>query len=117
MPAVGARIADQFLALIQGLCKVERLLRAEPEQTIGVTLQLGKVVKQRRKRPLVFGRNRFDLRLSGTGALKNTFCFFAVASQPHRALELALVLYCAVLRCSKPGALIGTVLRRTDRMK
>src|ERR1044072_1037812 len=46
--AVRARVADQLVALVEGLCGVKRLLRAEAEEAIGVALELREVVRQRR---------------------------------------------------------------------
>ena len=52
MAAVGARIADQLVPLVERLRGVERLLRAEAEQPVGVALQLGQIVEQRRRHAL-----------------------------------------------------------------
>ena len=50
--AVGARIADQLVAFVERLRQVERVLRAEAEEAIGVALQFGQVVERRRRHAL-----------------------------------------------------------------
>ena len=62
--AVGARIADELVPLIERLRVAERLLRAETVEAIGMALQFGQVVEQRRLRVLRFGAQRLDGRFA-----------------------------------------------------
>ena len=55
MAAIGSRITDQLMPLIESLGEVKRLLCAKAEQTIGMPLKFRKVVKQRRLHPLRLG--------------------------------------------------------------
>jgi hypothetical protein len=67
--AVGPRIADQLVPLVERLGHVEGLLRAEAVQAVGVALQLGEVVQQRRRRSTArLGLDRLDRGLSGARA-------------------------------------------------
>ena len=55
MAAIGPRIADQFVPLIESLGEVKGLLCAKTVQTIGMPLKFCKVVQQRRLHPLRLG--------------------------------------------------------------
>ena len=46
VPAVGARVADQLVPLVESLRHIQRLLRAEAEQPVGVPLQFRQVVER-----------------------------------------------------------------------
>ena len=45
--AVGAWVTDQLVPLVQRLREIQRPLRAEPKQAVGVALQFGEVVEQK----------------------------------------------------------------------
>jgi hypothetical protein len=62
MPAIGARIADQLAALVKRLSGFQSLLCAETIKAVGVPLQFGEIVKQRRRHALRFGLDGCDVR-------------------------------------------------------
>ena len=113
MPAIGARIADQFVAFIQRLRHVQRLLRAEPEKPVGVPLQFRKIVQRRRRHALGLGFDGFDGRLPGTRPRRDAVGLFAIGRQAHGLLQRFLIRR----PFSKPGSLISAVLRRALRVK
>ena len=59
--AVGARVAEELLLLVERLRDVQRLLRREAEEPVGVALQLGEVVEERRREPARLRLDRLDL--------------------------------------------------------
>ena len=50
MTAVGPWIADEFVLLIKRLRQIERFLRAEAVEAVGMPLQVRQVVEQGRRR-------------------------------------------------------------------
>ena len=66
--AVGSGVAEQFVALVEGLGGVQRVLRAEAEEAVGVALQLREVIEERRAHALGFGFDGFDGGGAGFGA-------------------------------------------------
>ena len=60
MPAVRAGIAEELPGLVQVLREFERPLGTEPPKTVGVPLQLGKVVEQRGRHPPFLVRHGLD---------------------------------------------------------
>ena len=114
--AVGARIADQLVAFVEGLREVQSLLRAEAEEAVGVALQFGEIVERGRRHALRFGLDGFDGGLPGSCAGDDLPRLFAIGGQAHGLLERLLVR----ARCSgggggtvaEPGALVGGRFRR-----
>ena len=76
--AVGTRIADQLVPFVEGLAGIERLLRAEAVQPVGVALQFGQVVEQRRGHALRLCFDGFDGSLAGARARGDPLGLFAV---------------------------------------
>ena len=113
--AVGARIADELVVLVEGLGGVEGLLRAEAVEPVGVALQLGEVVERRRRHALRLGFDRLDGRLAGAGPLRDAAGLLAIGGQAHGLLERLLSRASAAL--AKPGALIRVRLRGARRVK
>ena len=116
MAAVGARIADELVALVERLGHVERLLRAETEEAVGVALQFGEVVERRRRHALRLGFDRLDGGLAGARAFDDLRGLLAIGGQTH---VLALIsisrnhvpLYEGVLRGLAVGRNVATTSR------
>ncbi len=98
MPAVGAGITDQFVTFVKRLRGIERLLRAEPEQAVGMPLQFGKVVKRRRTHAPRLRFHRFDGRLTGLRARDDLRGLKAIGVEAGGFLNFAYV--------ANPGTLI-----------
>jgi len=86
VPAIRARVTDEFVPLVERLCQVERLLRAEAEQAVGVPLQLRQIVEQRRPGTLPVGLDRFDGGASAARALDDLPSLGAVLGKPRGVL-------------------------------
>ena len=78
MAAIGARIADQLVQLVQALGDVKRGLGTEAVQPVGMTLQFSEIVKQWRWRSANFGITRFDGGHSPLGAGNDASGFHAI---------------------------------------
>ena len=92
MPAVGARIADQLVPFVQRLRDVERLLRAEAVQAVGVPLQLRQVVEQRRRHALRLATSIDSMAACPVRARATMrFGLFAIGGQAHGLLQRLLV--------------------------
>ncbi len=87
VPAVGARIADQLVSLVERLRDVQRLLRAEAEQAVGVALQFGQIVERRRRHALRLRFDGFDGGLAGARARFDAAGLFAIGRQAHGILS------------------------------
>ncbi len=88
MPAVRPRIADQLVPFIKRLRKIQRLLRAEPEQPVRVPLQFREIVKRRRPHPLSLQLHRFDRRPTRTRPRHNQRGLDPVRRKPRRFLDV-----------------------------
>ena len=104
--AVGARVADELVLLVEGLGEVEGALGAEAVQAIGVALQLGEVVEEGRGQLAGLGLDRGDDGLAGAGAGDDRGGLAAVGGQ---AAALAGILGPGLAGDgrAKPCALIG----------
>ncbi len=78
MAAVRARIADELVPLVQRLRQVERLLRAEAVEPVGVALQLCEIVERRRRHALGFRLDLLDGGRAGARPLDDQLGLFAV---------------------------------------
>ena len=105
--AIGARITDQLVLLIKRLGDIQRGLRAEAIQAVGVALQFGEVIQQRRCGAPGFGTARFDHRPTLPGAGHDAFRLLAIGRQ---ALGLGLW-----ARAAKPGTGVGQGVLRFRR--
>src|SRR5580704_18218449 len=81
MPAIGPRIGNQFMPLIESLGDVKGLLCAKAEQSIGMPLKFRKIVKQGWLHPLRLGRKRLDRRFPSTAAQDDLVGFLAIGRQ------------------------------------
>ena len=66
--AVGPRVGDRLLLLVEPLRHLQRLLRAPAEAAVGMALQLGQVEEERRRRPPRLAGDRLDDGAAGQGA-------------------------------------------------
>ena len=89
--AIGARIAEQLVAFVERLRRVQRLLRAEAVEAVGVALQLGEIVERRRGHALRLRFDGFDGGLAGARARCDALGLFAIGRQPHGLLQRFLV--------------------------
>ena len=89
--AIGARIADELVALVERLRGIERLLRAEAEEAVGVALQLGEIVERRRRHALRLRVDGFDGGLPGARAGGDAVGLLAIGGQAHGLLQGFLV--------------------------
>ena len=109
--AVGPRITQQLVFFVERLRDLQRLLRAESVEAVGVALQFRKVIQRGRPHALRLRLQRCNLRLAGAGPRDNFLGLVVVlrSRQPHCLLQrLFLFVEQAV-----PGALIaGTVFLR-----
>src|SRR5436309_7590097 len=64
MPAIGSRIADEFVSLVERLRGIKSLLCAETEQAVGVPLELRQVVQRWRRHALRLSFDGLDRRLA-----------------------------------------------------
>ncbi len=116
MTAIGTRIADQLVTLVEGLGDVQGLLRAEAVEAVGVPLQFGQIVEQRRRHALRLRLDGFDGCLSGAGARFDARGFFAVRREPHGLLERFLI-GAGGSAVAQPGALVSLLRRGRLGMK
>src|ERR1700677_4325043 len=113
MAAIGARVTEQLMRLIQRLSGFQSLLGAETIEAIGMALQFCQVVKAGRGHALRFRLHGFDARLAGLRPRNNLFGLItprlALRRQAHALLQ-GLVLYGG----AKPGGPItgGRAARR-----
>ncbi len=81
--AVGARVAEELLLLVEGLGDVERALRAHAVEAVGVALELGEVVEPRRWQALGLALHRLDARGTALHAGDDLLCLFATWWKPR----------------------------------
>ena len=88
MPAVGSRIADEFVTLVKNLGQIQRLLRTETEQAIRMALQFGQIIEKRRRHALRFRLHRFNGCATGACPRYDLRSFYAIRIEPRRFLDL-----------------------------
>ena len=111
--AIGARIADQLAALIERLRGFQGLLRAEAIKAIGMPLQFGEIVEQRRRHALRFGLDGSNVRRAYVRARHDPLRLFAIGREPHGHLDG--ILRCRRDRLAEPGTLILLIRDRRER--
>ena len=82
--AVGARVGQQLVVLVERLRGRERLARRQTVQAVHVPLQLGQVVQQRRREAPRLGRDRFHLGAARAHAFDDPLRLDAVGRKPPR---------------------------------
>ena len=86
--AVGARVCDCLVLLVQRLRYPESALGAEAVQAVGVALELGEVIQARRRLAMPGPLDRDDVGASGPGPRDDFRRFLAVCRQPLLPLAL-----------------------------
>ena len=86
MPAVGARVGDRLVLLVERLRKRQRALCAESVEPVGMPLELGQVVEQRRRLAAAALLHGLDIGPPGLGALKDLPRRLTIRRQPLLAL-------------------------------
>ena len=103
VPAVGARIADQLVALVKSLREFQCPLRAKAVQAVGVPLQFRQIIQQRRRHALGLRLDAIRCaRRPCAARVDNRLRLVAVRRQP---------LVAASSGCARPG---GTMCPRTS---
>ncbi len=105
--AVGARVAEELVPLVEGLRDIERLLRAHPEEAVGVALELGQIVEERR-RSLRVSASTERIAALPERALATIAAASSPSGEPLALGRIVLVLVAGRGR-AKPGAFVGDV--------
>src|SRR5690625_2125144 len=98
MAAIGARIGEAFIALVEGLRGVERALRRKAKGAVRFALELGKIVKKAGRDLGSLSLNLLDARLTPADALEDGFGERAIIRKTReRSVRMG-----ELFRCLKP---------------